>query len=158
MKVWALLITGMPNCGKSTIAYHLVQNKLRNTLVIDGDKHRQMQFLGTQLTFSREDIMRNTEHVVKMARFAQDQDMNVLIPQITPYLEQRELMRSELDNFVEVYCDCPLEVRASRPNFRDSELVYEPSPNPDLIVNTSELLVGECVVEIMKLLQDSKLM
>src|SRR5210317_999285 len=102
-ETWTVLLTGMPNAGKSTIAYNLVQNKLRNTLIIDGDKHRQMQFLGEKLGFTREDILMNTHHVVKMAKFAQDQEMNVLIPQITPYIEQRILMGTHLDNFLEVY-------------------------------------------------------
>jgi len=93
-KPWVILLTGMPNAGKSTIAYDLVQNKLRNTLIIDGDRHRQMQFLGRKLGFTREDILLNTQHVVKMAEFAQDQKMNVLIAQITPYIEQRILMNT----------------------------------------------------------------
>jgi adenylylsulfate kinase-like enzyme len=157
MITWTVLLTGMPNAGKSTIAYNLVQNKLRNTLIIDGDKHRQMQFLGHKLGFTREDILMNTYHVVKMAKFAQDQEMNVLIPQITPYIEQRILMGTNLDNFLEVYCECSLEDRSARPNFRDSELIYEPSANPDLTINTAELSVEECSSAVMELLRQRKL-
>jgi len=49
---FCLLLTGEPNSGKSTIAYALVQKRLRNCLIIDGDKHREMQFLGKQLGFT----------------------------------------------------------------------------------------------------------
>lgn len=151
---WAILLTGMPNAGKSTIAYDLVQNKLRNTLIIDGDKHREMQFLGKKLGFTREDILFNTHHVVKMAEFAQDQDMNVLIAQITPFIEQRILMDTHLNNFMEVYCECSKDIRSSRPNFRDSELIYEPSANPDLTLNTGELSIKECSLAVMKLIEE----
>ena len=153
-KTWVILLTGLPNAGKSTIAYNLVQNKLRNTLIIDGDKHRQMQFLGEKLGFTREDIMLNTEHVIKLAKFAQDQGMNVLISQITPYREQRTAMKNELNNFKEVYCECSFQERSSRPNFRDTELVYEANVNTDLIVNTEDLSIGECSAKIMKLIEE----
>ena len=153
-KTWAVLLTGMPNAGKSTVAYDLVQNKLRNTLIIDGDRHRQMQFLGRKLGFTRHDILLNTHHVVKMAAFAQEQKMNVLIAQITPYIEQRILMNTCLNNFKEVYVEASLGERSSRPNFRDSELMYEPSANPDLIINTGKLSIEDCSLAVMKLIEE----
>jgi len=153
---WALLLTGMPNSGKSTIAYNLVQNKLRNTLIIDGDHHRQMQFLGEKLGFTKKDILANTEHVIKLAKFAQEQCMNVLIPQIAPYIEQRIMMSAQLNNFKEVYCECSFDKRSSRPNFRDSELIYEVSKKHDLIINTGELTIDECSLAVMKLLEEIK--
>lgn len=151
---WAILLTGMPNAGKSTVAYDLVQNKLRNTLIIDGDRHRQMQFLGKKLGFTRHDILLNTHHVVKMAAFAQEQKMNVLIAQITPFIEQRILMDNDLNNFREVYVEASLEERASRPNFRNSELIYEPSANPDLIINTGKMSIQECSLAVMELIEE----
>ncbi len=154
---WAMLLTGMPNSGKSTIAYDLIQNELRNTLIIDGDRHRQMQFLGRKLGFNRQDIMDNTEHVIKMARFAQEQKMNVLIAQITPYIEQRNMMKKGLHNFIEIYCECSLETRSSRSNFRDSELIYELSESPDLTIDTGILDVYDCSCNIMKLLRKRNL-
>ena len=143
MRPWSLLLMGMPNSGKSTIAYNLVQNKIRNALIIDGDKHREMQFLGKKLGFSKEDIKKNTEHVVKMARFAQEQGMNVIIAQITPYIWQREMMRKGLDNFIEILCDCSEEERNKRPNYRDSELVFEVG-EPDGVLYTGADTVEEC--------------
>ena len=147
---WCLLLYGMPNSGKSTIAYHLVQDRLRNALIIDGDKHREMQFLGKKLGFSKEDIMENTRHVIKLAQFAQEQGMNVIIAQITPYKEQRDLMRKNLDNFKEVYCSCPPNIRQNRPNFKDSDLVFEVS-EPDLVIDTDIYSVEECCGRILGL-------
>jgi len=148
---FALLLTGKPNSGKSTIAYALVQKRLRNTLIIDGDRHREAQFLGRKLGFSREDIMRNNEHVIKLARFAQEQMFNVLIPQITPYKAQSWAMRSELANFYEVLLHCRDEVRADRPNYRESELSYE-FDKADLALFTDRESVDDCVDKILELL------
>ena len=149
MKPWCLLLTGMPNSGKSTIAYHLVQKRIRNVLIIDGDKHREMQFLGRTLGFSKKDIMDNTEHVIKLAKFAMDQGINVIIAQIAPYKDQKDLMRKEIDNFTEVQCDCSKNRRSLRPNFVDSDLEYEIG-NPDLILNTDELTIEECGNLVLK--------
>ena len=148
---YAILLTGEPNSGKSTLAYGLLQKRLRNCLVIDGDKHREMQFLGEQLGFTYEDIMKNNEHVIKLAQFAQAQGFNVLIPQIAPYRDQRMAMAEALQNYWEVFVYCPRDVRSRRDNFRDSELVYEYG-NPDIRVNTSTYTIDECVDEILLML------
>ena len=149
---FCLLITGEPNSGKSTIAYALVQKRLRNCLIIDGDKHREMQFLGEKLGFTRGDILFNNEHVLKMALFAQEQGFNVIIPQIMPYKEQRQAMCDRLQNVYEVYLRCPKSERADRPNFRDSDLVYELGV-PDLELQTDQLTIDECVDSILELLE-----
>lgn len=146
---WTLLITGLPNSGKSTLAYVLVQTKLRNALVIDGDRHREMQFLGRKLGFSKEDIMENNSHVIKMAQFAQEQNMNVVIAQIAPYIKQRKLLRESLQNYYEIYCYCPDAERKARPNFKDSSLVYEKGTY-DLAINTHVLTVQECIDSILE--------
>lgn len=129
-----------------------MQRVLRNCLIIDGDKHREAQFLGKSLGFSRDDIMENNEHVLKMALFAQDQGFNVIIPQIMPYKEQREQMCKRLQNCYEVYLRCAKSVRAERPNYRDSDLVYELGV-PDLEIPTHDVRLERCVDIILELLQ-----
>lgn len=146
---WCLLLTGKPNSGKSTLAYHLVQARIRNALIIDGDRHREMQFLGRKLGFEKEDIMANTEHVIKLARFAQEQNINVIISQIAPYRDQRDAMRAGLQNFYEVFCACTDESRASRPNFVSSDLIYEHGV-PDMVVTTDKDTISECCDQLLK--------
>ena len=149
---FCLLITGEPNSGKSTIEFYLRQKRLRNCLPLDGDKHRQMQFLGEKLGFTHGDIMRNNEHVIKMALYAQAHGFNVIVPQIMPYKEQREQFHKRLRNVYEVYLSCPKTERADRPNFRDSDLVYELGV-PDLELQTDQLTIDECVDSILELLE-----
>ena len=146
---WCLLITGLPNSGKSTLAYSLVQSRVRNALIIDGDRHREMQFLGRKLGFSKYDILENNAHVIKMARFAQDQNMNVVIAQIAPFLDQRKQLRKSLNNYYEVYCKCHDMTRKERPNFCNTELVYE-TGGYDLCIDTTKLSIEECLDIILK--------
>ena len=149
---YCLLLTGMPNSGKTTIAYELAQKRLRNVLIIDGDKHREMQFLGEKLGFTEEDILKNNKHVIKLAQFAQEQGINVLISQVTPYRKQREEMSICLEGFIEVLCDCPKEVRASRPNFVESDLWYELGVDV-LVLDTDKLSVEQCADRILEKLR-----
>jgi len=148
---FCLLLTGEPNSGKSTLAYALVQNRLRNCLIIDGDKHREMQFLGEELGFTKDDILKNNEHVIKLALFAQDQGFNVIIPQIAPYREQRHRMRVKLQHFHEVYLRCSKAVRQERPNYMPTSLIYE-FESPDLDLFTDTLGIEACVYEVLSLL------
>ncbi len=148
---WSLLLTGMPNSGKSTIAYYLVQKKVRNVLIIDGDKHREMQFLGEKLGFSKADILRNTEHVVKMAQFAQEQGFNVIIAQIAPYVEQRDSM-SVLENFMEVRC--VTKIAEHRPNYVSTDIKYEDG-DPEIILDTDVLSIKECCEAVFDIMSRS---
>jgi len=148
---FALLLTGKPNSGKSTIAYALVQKRLRNCLVIDGDKHREMQFLGEQLGFSKEDILRNNEHVIKLAQFAQAQRFNVIIAQIAPYKAQRWNMRHNLENFIGVLLHCSDDERSKRPNFVHSDLEYE-YDKADLALFTDQQDIEVCANRILEYL------
>ena len=147
-----IAIDGPAASGKSTIAYALVQKRLRNCLIIDGDKHREMQFLNEKLGFTKSDIMRNNEHVIKLARFAQGQGINVLISQIAPYRQQRCDMRKKLENFHEVLLNCDDKTRASRPNFKESELVYE-FDTADLALFTYREDLDTCVDRILEYLE-----
>lgn len=141
---FCLLLTGMPRAGKSKISEALRTRRLRNAFVIDGDAFREAQFLGRPLGFSLEDILANTEVAIKLAKFAMDLEFSVLIAMIAPYYEQRRLFRERIQNFHEVYLQCPQEVRAQRPNYRETELVYQEG-NPELIIETALYSLDECV-------------
>ena len=149
---FVLLITGKPNSGKSTLAYELVQKHLRNVLIIDGDKHREQQFLGRKMGFTRDEIMQNNEHVIKLAQFCQEQGFNVIIAQICPFKEQRWEMRKRLQNFHEVLLHCRTDVRRSRPNYIESNLEYE-YDRADLALLSDDMSIRDCVSSVLKLVE-----
>ena len=90
---YCIWITGMPNSGKSTIAYYLLQNKLRHCVVIDGDKFRET--VNPELTFSREDIIENNRTAIKVIKQLMSMGFNVIVAMITPYEEIREMADEE---------------------------------------------------------------
>ena len=152
---FALLITGKPNSGKSTLAYELVQKHLRNVLIIDGDKHREQQFLGRKMGFTKDEIIQNNEHVIKLAQFCQEQGHSVIIAQICPFKEQRWEMRKRLQNFYEVLLHCRTDIRKSRPNYVESDLEYEYDA-ADLALFTDDKPICECVERILEVMLAKK--
>jgi len=126
----------MPNSGKSTLVYHLLQKKLRNCIVIDGDKFRER--VNPELSFTRKDIIENNQTAIKVINYMMGEGFNVLVAMITPFQEIRDMARKEIDLYIEVFVDCPESVRATRPSFMASQIEYEPPVNPDITVHTDK--------------------
>ncbi|MFH1972946.1 MAG: adenylyl-sulfate kinase [archaeon] len=143
--VYNILIYGKPNAGKSTISYNLVQDKLRNCVVFDGDVFRE--YITPELGFSREDILKNNYKCMKTIQMMNAQGFNTITAMIMPYEESREYFRINLENLVEVYLCPPDEAREKRPNHRATEIIFEVPPAPsDVIIHldTEEWTIEEC--------------
>jgi len=131
---YCLWFTGMPNSGKSTLTYELLQKRLRNCIVIDGDKFREK--VSPELSFSREGILANNRTAIKVIRYLMGEGFNVLVAMITPFQETRDEAREKIKNYTEIFVDCPEGTRQQRPNFMASQIKYEIPVNPDVIVKT----------------------
>lgn len=151
VKPYCLWFTGMPNAGKSTVSYELLQNRLRNCIVIDGDKFRER--VNPELSFSREDIIQNNRTAIKVSKYMMGLGFNVLVAMITPFQEIRDLARKELGNsYYEIFIDVPEEERAKRPNFRSSAIQYEPPTRPDLVLHTHLESVQDSAAKVLRLI------
>ena len=89
----------------------------------------------------------------------------VLAAFISPYREDREMVRSRLPHgdFYEVYCQCDLEVCEARDpkglyararkgeieNFTGISAPYEEPIKPDMVINTNQLSIEEEVTLIL---------
>jgi bifunctional enzyme CysN/CysC len=109
-----LWFTGLSGSGKSSVAM-LVEQKLLEkgvpAYVLDGDNLRHG--LNADLGFSMADRAENLRRLAHVAALIADSGHTVLVPAISPLEEHRDLARSVhadagLD-FVEVFCDTPLE-------------------------------------------------
>lgn len=150
VKSYCIWLTGMPNSGKSTLTYHLLQKKLRNCFVIDGDRFRER--VNPELSFSRKDILENNKTAIKVIKYIMSQGFNGLVAMITPFQEIRDMARREIDNYIEVYVKCPERERSKRPNFMKSQIKFETPRNPDIIVRTHRETIEESVDKILKVL------
>ena len=154
MKQYCLWIMGMPNAGKSTLTYHLLQKELRNCIVIDGDRFRE--HITPELSFSRKDIIKNNLAAINMINYLMSSGFNVVVAMITPFQEIRDMAREKIDGYIEVWAKCPESVRSKRPNFMKSQIKFETPKNPDVIVLTDKENIHNCVNKILKVIKDKR--
>jgi len=165
-----LWFTGLSGSGKSTLA-HTVEERLHQmdcrTYVFDGDNVRHG--LCSDLGFSMEDRQENLRRIGEMIKLIIDSGVITLTAFISPLKRDRKKLRSLLNevDFMEIYCQCPLEVCESRDvkglykKAREGEIKeftgisspYEEPESPDLVVDTSgKTPIEECVEQIIQAL------
>ena len=167
-------LTGLSGAGKSTLA-HAVEDTLHQmgcrTFVMDGDNVRHG--LCGDLGFSRQDRKENIRRVGEVAKLFMEAGVIVLTAFISPYREDRDRVRGMVEHgdFIEIYCDCPVEICESRDvkglykkarNGQISEFTgisspYEPPVIPELIVSTASQGVDASVKEVIDALTIAKL-
>lgn len=153
-----LWFTGLSGSGKSTIA-NMVDKRLTSenyhTYTLDGDNVRHG--LNNDLGFTETDRVENIRRIGEVAKLMVDAGLIVLVCAISPYRNDREMVRELFDDgeFVEIFVDTPLEECEARdpkglykkarqgeiPNFTGISAPYEPPASPEI------LLDGEQAVE-----------
>ncbi len=114
--VW---ITGLSGSGKTTLAgelVRLIETDGASACILDGDDLRKG--LNSDLGFSREDRAENVRRVGEVAILLARLGNVVVVPVISPYCADRDLVRARhLDagvRFIEVHLDVPLEICEQR--------------------------------------------
>lgn len=160
-----LWFTGLSGSGKTTIAEKLqeeLKNSGRTVKILDGDVVRTT--LHKHLGFSPEDIKENNHLIAELClKYSGEYDY-ILVPIISPFIESRKKARDLLNkDFIEVYIKCPLEKCMERDvkghykkvlsgeikEFIGIHTPYEIPENPEIILDTVNQDVGECVKEII---------
>ncbi|WP_145274864.1 bifunctional sulfate adenylyltransferase/adenylylsulfate kinase [Tautonia plasticadhaerens] len=167
LTIW---FTGLSGSGKSTIAHALTERLAeygRNASMLDGDEIRT--HLSKGLGFSKEDRDTNIRRVGYVAGLVAQHGGTILCSVISPYRETRdEARKSSKGNFVEVFCDTPLDVCEARDvkglyakarnavaqgkpmGFTGVDDPYEAPLNPEVTLDTSKLSVAECADAIIE--------
>ncbi len=166
-----LWFTGLSGAGKSTLA-NAVESRLhemgKHTYVCDGDNVRQG--LCGDLGFSSEDRVENIRRIGEVAKLMIDAGVITLTAFISPFLEDRQRARDlvKKGDFVEVYCRCSLEVCEERdvkglykkarageiPHFTGISSPYEEPESAELIVDTDQHSLEDCVDQVIKYLNE----
>src|SRR6202166_3946493 len=148
--VW---FTGLSGAGKSTVST-LLQQRLcaagAKVELLDGDIVRT--HLSKGLGYSREDRDENIRRIGFVCELLSRHGVIAIAAAISPYRAVRGEVRARIENFVEVYVECPLEVLAERdvkglykralageiPQFTGITDPYEPPLSPEVTVNSSQ--------------------
>jgi adenylylsulfate kinase len=160
--VW---LYGLSGSGKSTIANALEKRLFEmgnHTYCLDGDNTRLG--LNKDLGFSAIDRLENVRRVAEVAKLMADAGNIVLVSLITPYEEQRILVKEILKNerFLDVYLDCDLATCEQRDpkglykkartgeisNFTGISDPFEAPTTEAFRVNSTKYDVNECVIRI----------
>jgi adenylylsulfate kinase len=164
-KSLVLWFTGLPSSGKSTIA-HTLEKKLYDlgirTYTFDGDNIRHG--LCSDLGFTPEDRAENLRRIAEVIKLFLDAGLVVLCAFVSPFKKDRERVRKIVgeENFIEIYCRCPVEVCKTRDqkgfyqkaergeikNYTGISAPYEEPETPDLILDTHILSVEESVERV----------
>lgn len=114
-KGFVLWFTGLSQAGKTTNAdnvYKILKERGYRAERLDADfVRRSMNF---DLGFSKEDRDKNIRRVGSLAKLLSRNGTAVVCSFISPYQAQRDKLRNETENFVEIFCSAPLKVCEQR--------------------------------------------
>jgi bifunctional enzyme CysN/CysC len=168
--VW---FTGLSGSGKSTVAMaleHLLVSAARPAYVLDGDNLRHG--LNADLGFSAADRAENVRRVGHVARLLADAGVVALVPLISPYRADRDLVRALHGEaglpFLEVFVDTPIELCEQRDpkglykqaragqlkDFTGIDAPYEAPTDPELVLRPERGTAAAMAAAVLELLDD----
>jgi len=163
-----LWFTGLSGSGKSTLAHALEERLYQmkyHTFVLDGDNVRHG--LCGDLGFSDQAREENIRRVSEVAKLFMEAGVIILTAFISPFRTDRDRARKLVgQDFVEIYCRCPLEVCEQRDvkglyrrarageikEFTGISSPYEAPEHPELEIQTANKTIDECVDQILEYL------
>ena len=166
--------TGLSGSGKTTIA-HEVESRLfqrrAKTYMLDGDVLRRG--ISSDLGFSVEDRNEHIRRIGQIAKMFVDAGIITLAAFISPFASHRGQVRKLFsdDDFIEVYCRCPVVECARRDvkglyekakagdikDFTGISSPYEEPLNPDLLLDTHVQTLEESVDAVISILDKKKI-
>ncbi|MFF2290695.1 adenylyl-sulfate kinase [Peribacillus butanolivorans] len=164
-----LWFTGLSGSGKSTIANAVAKelyNRNIRSYVLDGDNIRHG--LNRDLGFSEEDRTENIRRIGEVSKLFVDSGQFVLTAFISPFRADRQIVRDLLEEgeFIEVYIKCPIEECEVRDpkglydkarkgiikDFTGIDSPYEEPEQPEIVLESNQNSVEECVEQVINYL------
>jgi bifunctional enzyme CysN/CysC len=161
-----LWFTGLSGAGKSTLAVEAERQLFKKgfqAYVLDGDNIRQG--LNANLGFSPEDRAENIRRVGEVAALFSRSGIVAITAFISPYRSDRERARqAAVGYFHEIFIKADVETCEKRDpkglykkarageikEFTGISAPYEAPENPELVVDTTNRSIQECVDEILE--------
>ena len=100
-------ITGQSGAGKTTLSNWIKETYLNNAIQIDGDDLRDVF---QNKDYSEAGRRKNVELAQSLAKFINHKGMDVIVSLISPFRDQREEFKKEMENeLVEIYVHCDID-------------------------------------------------
>ncbi len=153
VKGFTLWFTGLSGAGKSTNSYTVYMELKKRSLkveLLDGDIIRTNFSKG--LGFTKQDRDINIRRIGFISYLLNKNDIISVVAAIAPYREAREQNRELLGNYIEIFCDCPLDILVKRDpkglyakaksgeisNFTGISDPYEEPEKPEITLKTGK--------------------
>jgi len=169
-KGFTVWLTGLPGAGKATIS-RLLEKRLKEnygikTEILTSETIRTN--LSPEIEYSKLDQDVIIHCAIFLCKVLTRNGIAVISTATSPLRASREKARIEINNFIEVYVKCPLEICAIRDTegihlaalqgnilkFIGKSDLYEEPSNPDLVVETDKETAEESAEKILKKLLD----
>ena len=168
---WVIWITGLPGCGKSTVALS-VKDRLPDTVILNMDRLREVVTPEPNYSGSERDYVYRS--LTYLAKTVSELGHNVILDATGNRKVWRSVARKLIPEFFEVYLACPLQLCMERERARRDthgapadiydkagqgasvpgvNVEYEVPEDPELIIDTEKLGPDEAAVMIIKMLQ-----
>jgi len=172
VKGFTLWFTGLSGAGKTTIANGVVKTlRQRNVPVVlfDGDIVRKA--LSPDLKYTTKDRDEQVRRIANVCYITSENFILNISCTNSATKKERNYARSLINNFVEVYVKCPLEVCEQRDvkgyyhkvregklkNFVGFDIKYEEPENSDITFETDKETEEESINRLVKLLEDKEI-
>ena len=164
MECFNLWLTGLSGAGKTTIANQLgdyLSSLSLNNEVLDGDIYRAV--LSANAGYSEKERNAFRKKIIFLTKVLNKHGISCIIALLSSSRSIRDEARNELDNFIEVYVKCPIEVcirRDPKELYQKRkegleklvvgiDILYEEPFHPEIIVETDKLSVESSISVIL---------